>query len=168
MSDPHNRTARNIVGSNPNIDPINPYETGLKVIYGRDGKARVVSSVPHDRYRAEWEQQFDENVLNPPCFQIPPANVWGFTTIKNFLLMLRTFTRPSHQKKFYQEKKILHVMHWGTCCDLYHYTERKFYTFSDLKHQPYYDGMYFCVVSTCLTYGVNMILKNVFELKDGK
>ena len=77
MSDPHNRSARNIVGAHPNIEPINPYETGLKVVYGRDGKARMVSSIPQDRYRAEWEKQFDENVLNPPCYQIPPANVWG-------------------------------------------------------------------------------------------
>ena len=76
MSDPYNRNVRTVTGDDKRmIDPINPYEEKMKVVYKRDGTAAFVGAP--NKYKAEWEQQFDENVINPPIYTIPPSNVYG-------------------------------------------------------------------------------------------
>ena len=81
MSDPYNRNIRNVVGSQriSNIETINPYEEKMQVIYGKDGRAKFVDNIgiKKNKFKGEWEKQFDENVYNPPCFTVPPSNVWG-------------------------------------------------------------------------------------------
>jgi hypothetical protein len=80
MSDPLNRNMEFTHHPHSNIDSLNPYEEKLKVVYRRDGKATIVdtsSPESQNRFKAEWEKQFDENVYNPPCYTIPPSNRWG-------------------------------------------------------------------------------------------
>jgi hypothetical protein len=80
MNDPYNRNIRNVVGSKriSNIETINPYENQMQVVYQRDGRAKFVDkSNPNGKFKGEWEQQFNEGVLNPPCFAVPPSNLWG-------------------------------------------------------------------------------------------
>jgi len=80
MSDPYNRNLRNVVGNKriSNIETINPYGEQVKVVYQRNGVAKFVDNKNSDnKFIGEWEQQFNENVINPPCYQIPPSNLWG-------------------------------------------------------------------------------------------
>lgn len=79
-SDPYYQNLRHLESKGPitNIDTVNPYEDKLKVIYTRDGRAKVIDTRKgENRFKAEWEKQFDENVINPPCYAVPPSNVWG-------------------------------------------------------------------------------------------
>lgn len=78
MSDPYNRNIRNVVGNQriSNIETINPYEEKMRVIYGKDGRAKFVGA-QNSKFKGEWENQFDENVYNPPTFMVPPSNLWG-------------------------------------------------------------------------------------------
>jgi UDP-N-acetylmuramoylalanine-D-glutamate ligase len=74
-SDPYNQNRKLITGDHRNMETINPYEKKMKVVYTRDGKAKFVDSP--NKFKGEWEQQFDENVINPPCYLMPSSNVWG-------------------------------------------------------------------------------------------
>ena len=56
-------------------DHSNPYDRKPDIIYNRDGRIITPSGKP--RFKGEWESQFDENIINPPCYTIPPSNVWG-------------------------------------------------------------------------------------------
>lgn len=57
------------------IDTINPYSRGLKLVYQPDGRTKVVDTTQcAQRYQAEWERQFDENLINPPMYSVPPNN----------------------------------------------------------------------------------------------
>jgi hypothetical protein len=81
MCDPYNRNMKNVVGDHriTNIETINPYESKMKVIYKKNGQAQLVdqSGIKNNKFKGEWEQQFDEGVINPPCFTFPPSNLWG-------------------------------------------------------------------------------------------
>jgi hypothetical protein len=81
MSDPYNRNMGTVTGSNlaSNLETINPYEGKLDVVYKRDGRATIVdkSGAQGNRFKAEWEQQFDSDVLQPPCFNLIPNNQWA-------------------------------------------------------------------------------------------
>jgi hypothetical protein len=81
MSDPYNRNIHNVVGNQriSNIETINPYEEKMRVVYKKDGRAIIVdnSGIKPNKFKGEWEKQFDENVYNPPCYQIPPSNYFG-------------------------------------------------------------------------------------------
>jgi len=80
MSDPYNRNIQNVVSKRiSNIETINPYEEKMQVVYKKDGRAVIVdnSGIKSNKFKGEWEKQFDSNVYNPPCYQIPPSNVWG-------------------------------------------------------------------------------------------
>lgn len=79
MSDPYNHNMKITKPLQSNIETINPYEEKLRVVYGKDGKARFVdtSGAKHNRFKGEWESQFDEQVYNPPCYSLPPSNVFG-------------------------------------------------------------------------------------------
>ena len=79
MSDPYNRNMGIVKHtSTSQIDTNNPYETNLKVVYKRNGQAMIADPTrPDNRFQGEWMKQFDANVYNPPCYAIPPSNVWG-------------------------------------------------------------------------------------------
>lgn len=74
-SDPYNKNLRTVNDDNRNIDTINPYEKKMDVVYRRDGRAVVVNGPK--KFKGEWEQQFDQNVMNPQTFNLPPSNLWG-------------------------------------------------------------------------------------------
>jgi len=72
FSDPYNRVLTK------QHNTINPYEDKLKVLYGRDGKIRFADpSGRSGQFKGEWEKQFTEGVINPPCYMLPPSNIWG-------------------------------------------------------------------------------------------
>jgi len=49
-----------------------------------DDKLRVKVVKPNSfRHREEWEMQFDQNVINPPCYLIPPTSCYGQKTDGN-------------------------------------------------------------------------------------
>ena len=81
MSDPYNQNMRTMTGNRGlnNIETTNPYEEKMKVVYDRAGKAKFVdnSDLKENRFKGEWVKQFDENVINPPCYTLPPSNLWG-------------------------------------------------------------------------------------------
>lgn len=70
-------------------NPYNPQRVGqngytsapLSVVYNRDGSTRLVQPGQR-RPTQEWETQFEENVMNPPCYLHPPSNVWNIDQIK--------------------------------------------------------------------------------------
>lgn len=53
------------------------YDNNIDVIYKRDGRAALVDKNKRTKFVGEWEKQFDSNVINPPCYQVPPTNYWG-------------------------------------------------------------------------------------------
>jgi len=72
--------------------PYNPQQIGRngynlarasKVIYNRDGTTKIVHPDEKNESRPEWEMQFDENIMNPPCYIQPPSNVYNIDQIKN-------------------------------------------------------------------------------------
>lgn len=78
MSDPYYRNRILTTQPSSRLDVINPYETQLDVVYKRNGQATIVNRRNKaDKYQAEWEKQFDTNIMNPPCYSIPPSNLWG-------------------------------------------------------------------------------------------
>ena len=82
FADPYIQNMRTIRGrnkiENSGLESINPYGQQLRVIYGVDGKAKFVDkNHSNEKYKGEWEKQFDQNVVNPPCMTLPPSNVWG-------------------------------------------------------------------------------------------
>ena len=80
MSNPYNQKMRMITGdirNKRNIENTNPYEDTMSVVYGRNGRAKFVSNKTPNKLTAEWEKQFDMDVINPPCNSIPPSNLWG-------------------------------------------------------------------------------------------
>lgn len=76
MSDPYNKNMKNIAGNHEitNIETINPFEDKLKAVYNRDGRVVIVDKNNH--FKGEWEKQFDENVINPPSYCLPPQGVF--------------------------------------------------------------------------------------------
>ena len=80
MANPYNRNMYNVMGgqAQPGIESINPYEKNLKVIYKRDGRTEVMGTDDYaKKFTQEWETQFDENIINPPSYMIPPSNCWN-------------------------------------------------------------------------------------------
>jgi hypothetical protein len=80
MSNPYNQNMRQVMGgqAQPGIETLNPYEGQMKVIYDSNGRTQLVTQDEFSQgYKEEWETQFDENILNPPSFQIPPSNCWN-------------------------------------------------------------------------------------------
>lgn len=79
MANPYNRNMHSVMGgqAQPGIESINPYEKQLKVIYLNDGRTKLIAGDENSKkYKEEWETQFDENLINPPSFMIPPSNCW--------------------------------------------------------------------------------------------
>jgi len=52
------------------------------VVYNSDGTTKIVHPDEKNQDRAEWEMQFDQNVMNPPCYIRPPMNVYNIDRIK--------------------------------------------------------------------------------------
>ena len=80
MNNPYNQSMRQVMGgqAQPGIETINPYEGQMKVIYDSRGQTQIVTQDEFSKaYKEDWETQFDENVLNPPSFMIPPSNCWN-------------------------------------------------------------------------------------------
>ncbi len=85
MANPYNRNMYSVMGGQPQpgIESINPYETNLKVIYKKDGRTQLISGNEEGgKYKAEWMTQFDENIINPPSYSIPPNNCWALPANK--------------------------------------------------------------------------------------
>lgn len=79
MYDPYNKNLRDVVGSREQtlgIDTINPYDGKMQIVYGRDGRAKIKSQ-NDNHFVAEWEKQFDEGIMNPPSYIMPPSNVFN-------------------------------------------------------------------------------------------
>ena len=50
----------------------NPINNGCKtLIYNKKG---LLEQLPARRIKEEWEEQFDQNLINPPCYSLPPSN----------------------------------------------------------------------------------------------
>lgn len=84
FSDPFNRNMYNVIGDNQlsNIENISPYGNNMKVIYQKDG--RVISDdLKNHKFKGEWEQQFDSDIMAKPCYIYPPLNYWGLPLNKN-------------------------------------------------------------------------------------
>ena len=80
MSNHYNINMRSVTGgqAQPGIETINPYEKNLQLIYSNDGKTQIINSnEQNNRTKQEWEIQFDENIINPPSYIIPPSNQWN-------------------------------------------------------------------------------------------
>jgi len=80
LANPYNRNMYGVMGgqAQPGIETINPYETNLKVIYKNDGRTQLITGDEFaKKYKEEWETQFDENLINPPSYMIPPSNCWN-------------------------------------------------------------------------------------------
>lgn len=80
LSNPYNRNMSSVMGgqAQPGIESINPYESGLKVIYKRDGSTQLISEDDYaKKFKYEWEEQFNSNLINPPSYIMPPSNCWG-------------------------------------------------------------------------------------------
>lgn len=81
MNNPYNQNMRKVMNegrAQPGIETLNPYEDQLKVVYDDNGRTKLVSQNDFSQsYKEEWETQFDENILNPPSYQIPPSNCWN-------------------------------------------------------------------------------------------
>jgi hypothetical protein len=78
MSDPYNSNIGLVKRTYTGIETINPFGKRLEAVYKRDGHVVIVDK-DHNKnpFKGEWEQQFDEGVINPPCYTIPPSNLWG-------------------------------------------------------------------------------------------
>jgi len=71
-------------GVQPMVVTNNPYEQNLKVVYQPDGRTKIINMDELSRrYKQEWETQFDENIINPPSYIIPPSNCWGLPDRKD-------------------------------------------------------------------------------------
>ena len=79
MADPYNNNIRMSRNQPTSFETINPYTEQLKAVYGKDGKMKFVDpkGKVHPKLKGEWENQFDEGVYAPPCYSVPPSNVWG-------------------------------------------------------------------------------------------
>ena len=47
----------------------NPFST-KDLVYNKKG---ILEERPKNEHREEWEQQFDANLVNPPCYTLPPS-----------------------------------------------------------------------------------------------
>jgi hypothetical protein len=71
-------------------DPYNSFQsdytgvtgyTGSKVLYNADGTTRLTRQPPTTGQG--WELQFDESqLMNPPCFMVPPQNLTSIPAIR--------------------------------------------------------------------------------------
>jgi len=83
-SNPYNQNIRDFVYGQRK----NPYETAIvdarpKVAYyNRDGVMKVVDPLKF-KQREEWERQFDQNLINPPCYVVPPTSCFRPQTSNN-------------------------------------------------------------------------------------
>jgi|SRR3990170_2799928 len=77
-------TAKKLESKNPyQTCQYNPYQLKHTVVYAKDGSTTTIVD-ERDVYQGEeWKQQFQENVLNPPSYQLPPSNLWNIQKIKN-------------------------------------------------------------------------------------
>ena len=77
-------TAKKLESKNPyQTCQYNPYQAKQTIVYAGDGTTTTIVD-ERDVYQGkEWERQFEENVLNPPTYQLPPSNLWNIQKIKN-------------------------------------------------------------------------------------
>jgi len=72
-------------------DPYNSWATGKQtkatpagsrtVVYNPDGTTTLIPTGKRSTGEP-WERQFRQNVLNPPCYMMPPQNLYGIPQIK--------------------------------------------------------------------------------------
>lgn len=68
----YNKNIQNIINKNETIIPNSLNSQLNQGIYNRDGKVMIIDqSTIHSK--PNWEKQFDINVINPPCYMIPPT-----------------------------------------------------------------------------------------------
>jgi hypothetical protein len=85
MNNPYNQNMKSLVGgqAQPGLETLNPYENSLKVIYKRDGTTQIISRDDYaKKFKAEWESQFNESLINPPSESMPPNNCWALPNIR--------------------------------------------------------------------------------------
>ena len=86
INNPFNINMENVMGhrAQSGIETINPYEKNLKIICSNDGKTQIVDSDPYkNQIKQEWEAQFDDNIINPPTYIMPPNNYWNANPNQN-------------------------------------------------------------------------------------
>ncbi len=79
MNNPYNHNMQSLRGQNqPTFETINPYASQVSAVYKRDGSVEVVSPEQYSqKYVAEWHEQFDANMINPPSYIQPSNNCWA-------------------------------------------------------------------------------------------
>ena len=78
MSDPYNSWA-----ADP-TDTARLNATTKTIVYNRDGSTRIVECSQLRNRGEEWETQFDETqLLNPPCYMMPPQNLYSIPKISH-------------------------------------------------------------------------------------
>ena len=53
------------------------------VLYNIDGTSKVINKRNIINSNNDWERQFDENIMNPPCYSMPPQSLTYIPKIKN-------------------------------------------------------------------------------------
>lgn len=79
MSNPYNRNMEMVNGNRaqPGIENLNPYNQ-LTMMTLPGGQSQIMTKNDYSKtLTKEWENQFDENVINPPCYTLPPSNCWN-------------------------------------------------------------------------------------------
>lgn len=57
-----------------------------EIVYDKDGQAREVSG-EKSRLKQGWEKQFETKLHNPPCYILPPSNMYSISRVKRSTMM---------------------------------------------------------------------------------
>jgi hypothetical protein len=81
-NNPYNQNIRRY-GLKQKLTPFQPSSDQPNMaIYDDRGAIKTLNS-NQLRHREEWEMQFDQNVINPPCYMMPPSNCFDPRTKSN-------------------------------------------------------------------------------------
>lgn len=98
MADPYNRWNAQPT-TNYMLDP----RANIKnVIYNPDGTTRIIDNASRPTNQEEWTRVFDESqLINPPCFMMPPQNLSSIQRIKSANLENRLAVQVERRKPFW-------------------------------------------------------------------
>lgn len=68
----YNKNIQNIVNNNTNPLSTISYGSNSQGIYDKNGKVMITDQIKLQK-KSNWEKQFDINVINPPCYMVPPT-----------------------------------------------------------------------------------------------
>lgn len=81
---------------------LDPRADVKNVIYNPDGTTRIIDSMTRPTITEEWQRQFDESqLINPPCYMMPPQNLSSIPRIKQATLENRLATQVERRKPFW-------------------------------------------------------------------